>query len=290
MALYPVNLDVEGKLCLVVGGGRVALGKVKELLRCGAEVKVVAPSICDELSEFAEGFAAPPSDTETVPLDSEPSLSGLPAQPTASFDSEPPLSDLPAQPTAPLDSEPSLSDSPAPPTAPLQLLRRQYAASDLDGCLIAIAATGDSAVNRQVFQDGHRQGVLVNSADDPQNCHFTLPSRLRREDLLITISTEGRSPAMASWLRQQIEASLDDNIDQMLHLVAEVRAEIQAQGIPTEPLDWTTALNNGILDLIKAGNPAEAKARLRTSLGIPSPPKSQRPPGSISNTTGSARS
>lgn len=247
---------------MVVGGGRVALGKVKELLRCGAEVKVVAPSICDELSELAAGFVAPSSDTKTAPLDSEPSLSDLPEQPPAPLDSEPS-----AQPTASFDSEPS---SLAQPTAPLQLLRRQYAASDLDGCLIAIAATGDSAVNRQVFQDGHRQGVLVNSADDPQNCHFTLPARLRRGDLLITISTEGRSPAMASWLRQQIEASLDDNIDQMLHLVAEVRAEIQAQGIPTEPLDWTTALNNGILDLIKAGNPAEAKARLRTSLGIPS--------------------
>lgn len=211
VTLYPINLDVEGKLCLVVGGGRVALGKVKELLRCGAEVKAVAPSICDELSELAEQ-----------------------------------------------------------PPAPLQLLRRHYAASDLDGCLVAIAATGDSAVNRQVFQDGHRQGVLVNSADDPQNCHFTLPARLRRGDLLITISTAGRSPAMASWLRQRIEASLDHNTDQMLQLAAEVREEIQAQGIPTEPLDWTTALNNGILDLIQKGNPAEAKARLRTSLGIPS--------------------
>ena len=207
--MYPINLDVGGELCLVVGGGRVALGKVKELLLCGAKVKVVAPSICDELSELAEGSA-------------------------------------------------------------LRLLERHYAASDLDGCLIAIAATGDSAVNREVFRDGQQLGVLVNSADDPQNCRFTLPARLRRGDLLITVSTEGRSPAMASWLRQQIEASLDDNIDQMLHLAAEVRAEIQAQGIPTEPLDWTTALDNGILDLIQEGKPAEAKARLRTSLGISS--------------------
>ena len=232
---------------MVVGGGRVALGKVKELLRCGAEVKAVAPSICDELLELAEGFAAPHSDTETASLGSETSSS---AQPTASLDSE--------------------LSAPEQPPAPLQLLRRRYAASDLEGCLIAIAATGDSAVNRQVFRDGHRQGVLVNSADDPQNCHFTLPARLRRGDLLITVSTEGRSPAMASWLRQRIEASLDRNIDQMLRLAAEVRAEIQAQGIPTEPLDWTTALNNGILNLIQAGNLTEAKARLRTSLGIPS--------------------
>lgn len=218
---------------MVVGGGRVALGKVKELLRCGAEVKVVAPSICDELSELAEGSVAPYSAPETVSLGSEPS-------------------------------------SPAQPVSPLRLLERHYAASDLDGCLIAIAATGDSAVNREVFRDGQRLGVPVNSADDPQNCRFTLPARLRRGDLLITVSTEGRSPAMASWLRQQIEASLDDNIDQMLHLAAEVRAEIQAQGIPTEPLDWTTALGNGILDLIQEGKPAEAKARLRTSLGISS--------------------
>ena len=247
---------------MVVGGGRVALGKVKELLRCGAEVKAVAPSICDELLELAEGFAAPHSDTETASLDAELSAS---AQPTASLDAELSAS---AQPTASLDTELSVPAKSPPPPPPLQLLRRRYAASDLDGCLIAIAATGDSAVNRQVFQDGHRQGVLVNSADDPQNCHFTLPARLRRGDLLITISTEGRSPAMASWLRQRIEASLDHNIDQMLQLAAEVRAEIQAQGIPTESLDWTTALNNGILDLIQKGNPAEAKARLRTSLGI----------------------
>lgn len=209
--MYPINLDVEGKSCLVVGGGRVALGKVRELLLCRAEVKVVAPSICQELLELAEGSA-----------------------------------DLPA----------------------LSLCQRTYQPSDMDGCLIAIAATGDSEVNRQVFQDGQQQGVLVNSADDPENCHFTLPARLRRADLLVTISTEGRSPAMASWLRQQLEASLSEGLEQMLDVVAEVREEIKAQGISTESLDWTTALNNDILKLIQAGKTSEAKARLRTSLGI----------------------
>ena len=209
--MYPINLDVEGKCCLVVGGGRVALGKVRELLLCRAEVKVVAPSICQELLELAEGSA-----------------------------------DLPA----------------------LSLCQRTYQPSDMDGCLIAIAATGDSEVNRQVFQDGQQQGVLVNSADDPENCHFTLPARLRRADLLVTISTEGRSPAMASWLRQQLEASLSEGLEQMLDVVAEVREEIKAQGISTESLDWTTALNNDILKLIQAGKTSEAKARLRTSLGI----------------------
>ena len=210
MALYPINLDVGGKRCLVVGGGRVALGKTQELLRCGAEVEVVAPLICDELLELAEGSAAT-----------------------------------------------------------LQITRRAYEAGDLHGCLIAIAATGDPDVNRRVFLDGHQQGVLVNSADDPENCHFTLPSRVRKGDLLVTISTAGRSPAMASWLRRQIEAYLDEDILQMLEVVAEVRDEIKAQGIPTEPLDWATALNNGILELVREGKTAEAKSQILASLGIP---------------------
>ena len=210
MALYPINLDVGGKRCLVVGGGRVALQKTQELLRCGAEVEVVAPLICDELLELAEGLA---------------------------------------------------------PT--LQISRRAYEPGDLHGCLIAIAATGDSEVNRRVFLDGHQQGVLVNSADDPENCHFTLPARVRKGDLLVTISTAGRSPAMASWLRRQIEAYLDEDILQMLEVVAEVRDEIKAQGIPTEPLDWATALNNGILELVREGKTAEAKSQILASLGIP---------------------
>ena len=210
MALYPINLDVGGKRCLVVGGGKVALGKVQELLRCGAEVEVVAPLICDELVVLAEGSAAA-----------------------------------------------------------LRISLRAYETGDLDGCLIAIAATGDSEVNRQVFLDGHQQGVLVNSADDPENCHFTLPARVRKGDLLVTISTAGRSPAMASWLRRQIEAYLDEDILRMLEVVAEVRDEIKAQGIPTEPLDWATALNNGILELVREGKIAEAKSQILASLGIP---------------------
>ena len=213
MALYPINLDVGGKRCLVVGGGKVALGKTQELLRCEAEVEVVAPLICDELVVLAD------------------------------------------------DSANSL-----------ELSQRAYETGDLHGCLIAIAATGDSEVNRRVFLDGQQQGVLVNSADDPENCHFTLPARVRKGDLLVTISTAGRSPAMASWLRRQIEAYLDEDILRMLEVVADVRDEIKAQGIPTEPLDWATALNNGILELVREGKIAEAKSQILASLGIPANP------------------
>ena len=52
MKYYPVNLNIKGRLCVVIGGGRVAERKVKNLLRYGGRVKVVSPDLTDRLSEW----------------------------------------------------------------------------------------------------------------------------------------------------------------------------------------------------------------------------------------------
>ncbi len=54
MNLYPVNLNINDRLCLVVGGGEVAGRKIKGLLSCGAKVIVISPQICPALTEFVE--------------------------------------------------------------------------------------------------------------------------------------------------------------------------------------------------------------------------------------------
>jgi len=53
MKYYPINLNIKGKLCVVIGGGRVAERKVKNLLLCGARVRVVSPDLTDLLSKWA---------------------------------------------------------------------------------------------------------------------------------------------------------------------------------------------------------------------------------------------
>lgn len=53
MRYYPVNLDIRGRRCLVVGGGRVGARKVGTLIQCGAVVTVVSPAIVPALSELA---------------------------------------------------------------------------------------------------------------------------------------------------------------------------------------------------------------------------------------------
>lgn len=54
--LYPIMLDIENRCCLVAGGGPVAARKARELVKCGARVRIVSPTLCDELREkLAEG-------------------------------------------------------------------------------------------------------------------------------------------------------------------------------------------------------------------------------------------
>jgi len=131
---------------------------------------------------------------------------------------------------------------------------------------LAIAATGDPAVNQQVYDDGEAAGVWVNAADDPARCSAILPARVRQGRLTVTVSTGGHSPAVASWLRDRLAAELGPEYDQLIGLLAEARTEVQARGLGTERLDWKAALDSGILDLIRAGRLEAAKERLRACL------------------------
>ena len=54
---YPIFLNIRDRKCMVIGGGQVALRKVKSLLECGAEVKLISPSLCPELDTLAESRA-----------------------------------------------------------------------------------------------------------------------------------------------------------------------------------------------------------------------------------------
>ncbi len=199
---YPVNLVLDGRSCLVVGGGRVALRKVEGLLACGARVTVVAPAV-------------------------DPGLGRLPG---------------------------------------VTVVERGWQPDDLDGTWLVIAATDDPEVNGAVFREGERRGVWVNGADDPANCSFTLPSVVRRGDLQVTVSTGGRSPALATWLRRRLEGEIGPEYAVLLDLLATERDGLKAAGRSTEGLDWQSALDSDMLGLIRNGDLAHARKRLQTCL------------------------
>ncbi|HEX6422656.1 MAG TPA: bifunctional precorrin-2 dehydrogenase/sirohydrochlorin ferrochelatase [Acidimicrobiales bacterium] len=203
--LYPVNLVVAGRPCLVVGGGRVAVTKVRGLVEAGARVTVVAPEVDARIAEMAVG-------------------------------------------------------------GQVAVERRAYRPGEVSDHRFVVAATGDPAVNQQVYDDGETAGVWVNSADDPDRCSAILPARVRQGRLTVTVSTGGHSPAVAAWVRERLAEQLGPEYDQLIELLAEARNEVQARGVGTEQLDWRRALDSGILDLVRAGRLEDAKERLRACL------------------------
>ena len=143
---------------------------------------------------------------------------------------------------------------------------RAFEAADLDGAWLATAATDDPATNRAVFEAGEARRIWVNAADDPANCSVTLMSVVRQGDLVLTIGTGGRSPALAAYLKDRLGTEFGPEWAVLLDVLSEAREELRAQGRSTEDANWRAALDSGMLDLIRAGRVTEAKERLRTCL------------------------
>ena len=149
---------------------------------------------------------------------------------------------------------------------PVTIETRPYRSPEAAGHRLVVTATDDPAVNRQVFLDADGAGVWVNSADDPAHCTFTLPARVRRRSLLVTVATGGHSPALASWLRGRFEAEFGPEYDDLLELLSAERERIRAAGGSTEGLHWQEALDSGLLDLLRSKRIAEAREVLRRCL------------------------
>jgi precorrin-2 dehydrogenase / sirohydrochlorin ferrochelatase len=143
---------------------------------------------------------------------------------------------------------------------------RAYQRGEVSGYRLAVACTNDRVTNQAVFDDGEWAGVWVNAADDPERCSYTLPARLDRGRVLVTVSTGGHSPALAAWLRDRLSEQVGDEVDTLAALLAEARAELLAGGGSSLAADWRTALDSGMLDLVRAGRLDEARELLRATL------------------------
>lgn len=143
--------------------------------------------------------------------------------------------------------------------AGVTVCRRPYSSGDVRDYRLVVAATGNQALNSEIYRDGEAAGVWVNSADDPEHCSFTLPSKLRRGALMVTCSTGGHSPALSRWLRGRLEDEIGPEYETLLCLLSEARERIRAAGVHTEDLAWQDVLDSGMLELIRSGETGRAQ-------------------------------
>jgi precorrin-2 dehydrogenase/sirohydrochlorin ferrochelatase len=153
----------------------------------------------------------------------------------------------------------------------VRVFERRYERGEVASYRLAVTCTDDPDVNAQVFRDAEAAGVWANSADDPANCAFTLPSVTRQGDLSIAVSTAGRSPALATWLRRRFSAEFDERYLDLLDVLSEVRAEAREQRGTSEIDGWNDALDGGVFDLVAQGQLDDARSALRSHLGLQEP-------------------
>ncbi len=113
----------------------------------------------------------------------------------------------------------------------LQWIEREYRQGDLAQAFLVIAATDDEETQKQVYDEAVSNNLLLNVADVPQRCNFILPASVKRGDLTISISTAGKSPALARKLRQKLEKRFGPEYRTLVNILGAVRPEILASGL-----------------------------------------------------------
>lgn len=145
MSFFPFYIDIEGKNCLVIGGGTVALRKIEKIAPFKPKIVVIAPEICEEIRK--------------------------------------------------LD---------------IVCRFRKFEDGDLENTDFVICATNDESLNTHIFQLCNSKKLLINTVDNKENCSFIFPAIARSGDVTVAITTEGKSPVLARYLKERFKAILND--------------------------------------------------------------------------------
>src|SRR6266478_6068613 len=110
----------------------------------------------------------------------------------------------------------------------VEWVARKFQVQDLAGARFVIAATSAPGVNAAVYREAEARGILCNAVDDIENCHFYYGSVVQRGDLQIAISPNGKSPALAQRLRQELEQQFGPEYEVWLEWLGAARELLRA--------------------------------------------------------------
>lgn len=146
----------------------------------------------------------------------------------------------------------------------IKLIPREFKVSDLDNIFMVFIATDDNSINQTISDLCKQKRILVNAVDDPDNCDFFVPALLRRDSLTVAVSTEGKSPAFAGWLKRQLEPHITEEFGEFVQLLGEIRPQLKKSPLSySEKRDLLIALlNSDWMEEIKLGQKDQLKERI----------------------------
>ena len=134
----------------------------------------------------------------------------------------------------------------------------------LDGAVLVIAATDDSAVNSDVSREARARNIPVNVVDNPDLCTFIMPSILDRSPLMVAFSSGGASPVLARMLRGKLETMIPQGYGRLTAFCARLRNTVKERvtNPPMRRIFWENVLEGAIAEKVLAGDEAGAEVML----------------------------
>lgn len=145
---------------------------------------------------------------------------------------------------------------------------REVSAHDLDGCVLAIAATDDLNVNQRVAELAAQKNIPVNVVDNPALCTFIMPSIVNRSPVMIAVSSGGAAPVLTRLLRARLETLIPAAYGRLAALVAEFRAKVKQRFEKPDQRRrfWEGVLQGAIAERVLSGQEQAARTALQSAL------------------------
>lgn len=148
----------------------------------------------------------------------------------------------------------------------IEVRQRPYVVGDLRGAYLAVIATDDTDLNRIAAEEARAERVLVNTVDDIDYCDFIAPAVVQHGDITLAVSTNGKSPAFARFLREQLESFLTPEYGDLLEVLEKVRKELRRRKVRVPAEYWQEHIDDDLRDLVRNGRLDEAQQRLLRGL------------------------
>lgn len=114
----------------------------------------------------------------------------------------------------------------------INIIKRKFDFNDLKEKSFVITATDDKVLNKEIYNSCEENNIPVNTVDDKDNCSFIFPALARNNGVTVAISTSGKSPIYAKYLRKKIESLIQDSesiVDNLSKYREKIKNEISLE-------------------------------------------------------------
>jgi len=135
----------------------------------------------------------------------------------------------------------------------IKLLAREFDEGHIEDAFLIIAATDNRVLNQRISRIAKNKNILINAVDQPLDCNFIFPSIVRRGDLLIAVSTSGKSPAMAKRIGERLSGQFGREYEAFLIIMGNIRRGLLSENLSGEDRNriFNELVDSTILDSIK---------------------------------------